>query len=117
MLHLDAILGRAALTREPKISWRREQGASEVLVAKFDHGVELRLANETSLRMAHWETKAEFDPEVQRAEVSRALEWGRVHDRELRARLHARHTAALVKADARRLAKGMLSSMFAMPLR
>jgi len=59
----------------------------------------------------------EFDPEAQRAEVSRALEWGRLHDRELRARIHARHTATLVQADARRLAKGMLSGMLAMPLR
>ena len=105
------------MAREPKISWRREQGASEVLVAAFDHGIELRLADEMSVRMAHWETSAEFDPEAQRAEVSRALEWGRVHDRELRAKIHARRTAALVRSDARRLAKGMLSSVLAMPLR
>jgi len=105
------------MPKEPKIFWRRVRGANEVLVAAFDHGVELRLADEMSLRMAHWETKPEFDPEVQRVEVSRALEWGRDHDRELRARIRARHTAALVQSDARRLAKGFLAGIVAMPFR
>ena len=84
-----------------------------MLVAAFDHGVELRLAGEMGLRMAHWETKPGLDPELQRAEVARALEWGRVHDQELRAKIRARHASELVKADARRLAKGMLSSLLA----
>lgn len=105
------------MAREPKISWKRERGASDVLVAAFDHGVELQLADEMSLRMAHWKTKPQFDPEAQRAEVSRALEWGRAHDHELRARVRARHTAALVKSEARRLAKGMLAGMLAIPCR
>jgi hypothetical protein len=109
----QATSGRVSMAREPKISWRREPGTSDVLVAAFDHGVELRLADERSLRMAHWETKPDFDPELQRAEVSRALEWGREHDQELRAKIRARHAAELVKADARRLAKGMLSGLLA----
>ena len=88
-----------------------------MLVATFDHGVELRLTDERSLRMAHWETKPQFDPALQRAEASRALEWGRDHDQELRAKIRARHAAELVKSDARRLAKGLLSGMVATPFR
>jgi hypothetical protein len=40
-----------------------------------------------------------------------------VHDQELRAKIRARHTAELVKSDARRLAKGMLAGMIATPFR
>ena len=111
----QATIREGLMAREPKISWRREPGTNDLLVAAFDHGVQLRLADEMSLRMAHWETKPEFDPELQRAEVSRALEWGRVHDQELRAKIRARHAAELVKSDARRLARGMLAGLVLAP--
>jgi hypothetical protein len=75
--------------QEPSVSWRRQRGADgeiDVLVLRFDQGVELHIVGVLGLRIAHWETRAEVDPEAQRAEVARALEWGRAHAAELRER-------------------------------
>ena len=86
--------------REPSVSWRQREAKddADVLVLKFDVGVELRIAGELGLRMAHWESRPEFDPEVQREEVARAIEWGRLHDAELRARFH-RHLSGFFNGD------------------
>ncbi|HEX3594571.1 MAG TPA: hypothetical protein VHU80_05705, partial [Polyangiaceae bacterium] len=71
------------MTREPSFSWRQElerEKPIDVLVLTFACGVELRIAGEFGLLMAHWETRPEFEPETQRAEVARAIEWARHRD-------------------------------------
>jgi hypothetical protein len=86
--------------REPSVSWKRQRGPDDevhVLVLTFDHGVELQVAGEHGLRLAHWETRAGLDPDLQRAEVARALEWGRSHDEDVRALFKKRTGAASVR--------------------
>ncbi|HEX3597179.1 MAG TPA: hypothetical protein VHU80_18855 [Polyangiaceae bacterium] len=68
-----------------------------MLVLSFDHGVELRVVGEHGLKLARWETETERSPEVQREEVACALEWGRVHDEDIRALFKKRVGGASVR--------------------
>lgn len=94
--------------QEPTHSFKRKaeaNGGVEVLVLKFEHGVELHVAGELGLRMAYWKTVPQYDPEAQRAEVARAIDWAREHDEEIRARIRKHEAARRAAADARRLAR------------
>jgi hypothetical protein len=86
--------------REPCVSWRRQRGVDgdcHVLVLTFDHGVALQVAGELALRLAHWSTRPDLDPDLQRQEVARALEWGRAHDDDIRALFKRRVGAASLR--------------------
>src|SRR5258706_10309416 len=92
---------------QPAISWRSErrtESKGDVLVVMFDLGVEIRIAGEFALRTVHWETTPTLDADAQRAEVARAIDWGRLHDTELRGRFKDRRGALRLSEDVRRLA-------------
>jgi len=92
--------------REPGISWRSErraEGKVDVLVVAFELGVEIRISGELGLRNVHWETSPDVDAEAQRAEVARAVEWGRLHDSDVRARFRDPRGALRMGQAARHL--------------
>ena len=94
--------------QEPTHSFQRKTEANgdvEVLVLRFEHGVELRVAGELGLRMPYWKTSPQYDPEAQRLEVARAIDWAREHDEEIRTRIRKREATRRLAADARRLAR------------